>query len=193
MKTIYDTENSEKSSSNYLFPDFDVVDDFESFDNFLKNSGINVPPSPVVTIEEDSDQEKDKKNNVNEMNVLFELKRQIYQDVLAPELTKNEKLKRKHKTQLMNKIFHLLKWQFFCTYLFVSILLLAVVFSTDLGLAPTTIKIIVNFIKFYITSIVVELISILFFIVKSVFDKSIVDLFSNFDGKKKKKNKSNKE
>ena len=45
----------------------------------------------------------------------------------------------------------------------------------------------ISFMKFYITSIIVELISILFFIVKNVFDTSIIDLFKNFDKNKEKR------
>lgn len=59
-----------------------------------------------------------------------------------------------------------------------------VAFNQFLGINENVISEIFEFSKFYITSIVAELIAILFFIVKNVFDKSIVDLFKNFDKNK---------
>lgn len=38
-----------------------------------------------------------------------------------------------------------------------------------------------DFLRFYIGATLAELIAILFFIVKQIFDKSIVELFKNFD------------
>lgn len=56
-----------------------------------------------------------------------------------------------------------------------------ILFSSQLMISELIVSKIIGFIEFYITSIVVELLSILFFIVKNVFDKSIVDLIKNFD------------
>lgn len=128
---------------------------------------------------------------VAEMNNTFDLVSKIYKDVLSPQLEKNEELKRQHKSSLMYNIFSLLKVQFIFTYIFVFILLVGILASKRLGISEHTIDSIIKFIEFYITSIVVELISILFFIVKNVFDKSIVDLIKNFD--KQDKNKKSEE
>lgn len=124
---------------------------------------------------------------IAEMNSTFGLISKIYKDVLSPQLELNEELKRKHKTSLMYNIFHLLKIQFGFTYVFVFVLLVGILASHFLGISEHTIDSIIKFIQFYITSIVVELISILFFIVKNVFDKSIVDLLKNFDKQDKNK------
>ena len=152
--------------------------------NVINSLEITVPEKQKVEIEKD---EKSDPNSIDviEMNVLFEMKSYIYQKVLGPELQENESLKREQKKALMNNIFKILKWQFIFTYVFVTVLLAAVLFSAFLKIEASTISTIIKFIQFYITSIVVELISILFFIVKSVFDKSIVELFSNFDREKK--------
>ena len=152
--------------------------------NVINSLEITVPEKQKVEIEKD---EKSDPNSIDviEMNVLFEMKSYIYQKVLGPELQENESLKREQKKALMNNIFKILKWQFIFTYVFVTVLLAAVLFSAFLKIEASTISTIINFIQFYITSIVVELISILFFIVKSVFDKSIVELFRNFDREKK--------
>lgn len=152
--------------------------------NVINSLEITVPEKQKVEIEKD---EKSDPNSIDviEMNVLFEMKSYIYQKVLGPELQENESLKREQKKALMNNIFKILKWQFIFTYVFVTVLLAAVLFSAFLKIEASTISTIIKFIQFYITSIVVELISILFFIVKSVFDRSIVELFRNFDREKK--------
>lgn len=119
-----------------------------------------------------------------QMNESFDYVQKMYQEVLSPQLELNENLKREHKKLLMGRIFKLLKWQFIFTYIYVIILFLGILFSSYLKLSEDIVNNIINFIEFYISSIVVELLSILFFIVKNVFDKSIVDLIKNFDKKK---------
>ena len=96
----------------------------------------------------------------------------------------NEKLKRQQKKDLMNKIFSLLKIQFIFTYSLMTLSIIAIIFSHFLLISDGTIALLIDLFKFYVTAIIGELIAILFFIVKNVFDKSIVDLISNFDKKK---------
>ena len=67
-------------------------------------------------------------------------------------------------------------------------LILSIIFSGKLDLSEKIILNLIKFIEFYITSIVVELISILFFIVKNVFDTSIVELLKGFDKRNEKGN-----
>lgn len=154
--------------------------------DIIAKSGISIPSEQTVNIEK-SKEDSDDNTDIAEMNVLFSLRERIYEHVLSPQLQENEKLKRMHKTVLMYNIFKILKYQFIFTYLFVLVLLGSIIFSKFLVLDSVLIKSIIRFVEFYITSIVVELISILFFIVRSVFDKSIVSLFSNFDNSKKEK------
>lgn len=127
---------------------------------------------------------------VAEMNNAFDLASKIYKDVLSPQLEKNEKLKRKHKNTLMENIFEILKIQFRYTYFFVCLLLVGILCSKYLEISEHTIDSVISFVEFYITSVVVELIAILFFIVKNVFDKSIVDLIKNFDKQNRQDKKS---
>lgn len=144
---------------------------------------IPIPNQPEVNLEmpsSDSDM-------ISGMNEAFAMKQRLYEKVLAPQLEENEKLKREQKTDLMNNIFIILKWQFIATYVFVLVVLIALLCSTLLGIPEKVAIEAISFIKFYITSIIVELISILFFIVKNVFDTSIVDLFKNSDKSKDKK------
>lgn len=161
----------------------------KDLNDIIAKSGISIPSEQTVNIgnsKENAD-DSDSNTDIAEMNVLFSLRERIYEGVLSPQLEENEKLKRDHKDILMKNIFKILKYQFVFTYIFVLILLGSIIFSNFLVLDNTIIKSIIKFIEFYITSIVVELIPILFFIVRSVFDKSIVSLFSNFDNLKKGK------
>lgn len=89
----------------------------------------------------------------------------------------------KHKIDLMKNLFKILKVQFRFMYGFITLFLICICASHWLNISDDVIFKIITFIEFYITSIIVELISILFFIVKNVFDKSIFDLFKNFDTK----------
>ena len=127
-------------------------------------------------------------NYIRDMNNRFKLSQKIYEDVLAPQLEENEKLKRDQKKTLIKKLFNLLFFQFIVTYIFVLMLILSIIFSGKLDLSEKIILNLIKFIEFYITSIVVELISILFFIVKNVFDTSIVELLKGFDKRNEKGN-----
>lgn len=167
--------------------------DYDDLSDIIQTAGIVFPNEQIVDIENDKKDSDNTKSDIDEMNAYFELRHKIYEKVLSPQLEKNEELKRIHKNVLMTNIFKILKWQFIFTYVFVSALLIAVVLSKNLfQLDIKIIKIIVKFIEFYITSIVVELIAILFFIVRNVFDKSIVDLFKNFDDTQRRKKKQDK-
>ena len=139
----------------------------------------SVPPSVDIDIENSFIP-----SEVFDMNASFRLSQKMYEEVLAPQLKENEDLKRKNKKTLMTNIFKILKWQFVFTYIFVTIILMGVVLSGILNISDNVILAIIKFIEFYITSIVVELISILFFIVKNVFDTSIADLIKDFDKRK---------
>lgn len=127
-------------------------------------------------------------NDIRDMNNRFKLSQKIYEDVLAPQLEENEKLKRDQKKTLIKKLFNLLFFQFIVTYIFVLMLILSIIFSGKLDLSEKIILNLIKFTEFYITSIVVELISILFFIVKNVFDTSIVELLKGFDKRNEKGN-----
>ena len=157
--------NSEQTNENNdLTPDQEEV---------LRNIGI---PNTVNVHIQDYFDNSIKDKDIKEMNNRFKLSQKIYEDVLAPQLEENENLKREQKRTLVDKLFKLLAFQFIVTYIFVFMLILSIIFSGKLTLSENVILNLMKFIEFYITSIVVELISILFFIVKNVFDTSIVEL-----------------
>ena len=128
--------------------------------------------------------EDETKDDVEQMNEAFAIARKIYEGVLSPQLEKNEELKRNQKESLVKNLFKILKLQFWFTYIYVFILILTILFSGFLGISENLVLSIIKFVEFYITTVVAELIAILFFIVKSVFDKSIVELIKDFDKRK---------
>ena len=147
------------------------------FEEFPPDKTVPVDETPIVHLDE-------KKSPIASMNNHFQMEEKMYIDILSPQLGENEKLKRQQKKDLMNKIFSLLKIQFIFTYSLMTLSIIAIIFSHFLLIPDGTIALLIDLFKFYVTAIIGELIAILFFIVKNVFDKSIVDLISNFDKKK---------
>lgn len=76
--------------------------------------------------------------------------------------------------------------EFIATYVFTLVMILMIALSNWLKIEQAVLEDMFSFLKFYITSILAELIAILFFIVKQVFDSSIVELFKSFDRDLKK-------
>lgn len=146
---------------------------------------VDIPQQVNIKIEKAISISKD----AHQMNEAFELTRVMYQDVLSPQLKENEILKRSQKERLMEELFKILNLQFNWTYVFVFALIIGTLASSFINISENIVRDIFKFGEFYITSIVVELLSILFFIVKNVFDTSIVDLIKDFDKRKKRKNK----
>lgn len=103
-------------------------------------------------------------------------------EVLSPEIKENEIKKRKHKDWLMYGMGAFLLLQF----LLVACIIIGsgwwIIKSHVEGnpFADSTIQLIFTFIGAYITSVVVELIAILKYIVKNVFDTSIAGMVNNF-------------
>lgn len=107
--------------------------------------------------------------------------------ILSPEITKNEDKKRTHKDKLINIVQLFLIFQF--------IILLVLVFGTitmifvfhwkENDLELSYVNAIIKFISVYITSVVVELIAMLNYIVSKVFDTSITGLVELYKDKSK--------
>lgn len=97
---------------------------------------------------------------------------------LTPELVKNETQKREFKERLMRYILIILSVQLGIFLLVVLAFAFAFCFKTSFtkDISIEQLKHIVEFLKYYISAVIVEFIAMLFFIVKFVFDKSIVGL-----------------
>lgn len=85
----------------------------------LKKMGIKIPTQPEIKI----DDVTTVREETVDMNSRFIMQRKIYEQTLAPQLIKNEKLKRNLKQSFVDKIFKILKWQFSFTYIFVLALI----------------------------------------------------------------------
>ena len=98
--------------------------------------------------------------------------------VLSPQIEKNEAKKREHNNVLIQivKLFLIFQFVIILILLFGIIIMIFVFhgFNNDLGLSY--LEKIINFVSIYITSVVVELIAMLKYIVANVFDTSITSL-----------------
>ena len=103
-------------------------------------------------------------------------------EVLSPEIQENEKKKRMHKDWLMIAMAAFLIFQFIIVTIIVVGSGYWIIKShvTNNPFSDSTLQIIFTFIGAYITSVVVELIAILKYIVKNVFDTSIAGMVNNF-------------
>lgn len=115
---------------------------------------------------------------------------QVLIDFLSPEISKNEESKRKHKGNLITLLTVFLVVQFLAV-VFLSNKAISYAFTTEAD--ADIVNSLLTFVSAYITSVVVEMIAILKYIVKNVFDTSLVDLVKIFknedDGFPKKQDK----
>lgn len=107
-------------------------------------------------------------------------------ETLNPQLRLNEVQKRKFKENLMKYVQIVLSAQIILVSLAVLVVCLNICFKIPFvkDLNSEQINTIFSFFKYYITAIIAEFIAMLFFIVKFVFDKSIVDLTKSMSDNK---------
>lgn len=98
---------------------------------------------------------------------------------LGQELKENESQKRSLKQSLMKYIQGILIFQLGLIGLAFFCVCISICFCEDSSILSSNLNEILDFLQYYITAIIVELIAMLFFIVKFVFDKSIVELLSD--------------
>ncbi len=98
--------------------------------------------------------------------------------ILSPEINKNEDKKRNHKDKLISivKIFLICQFIVLMCLLFGVTIMIFVFHGLKNDLDLAYIESIIKFISVYITSVVAELIAMLYFIVSNVFDTSITGL-----------------
>lgn len=137
--------------------------------------------------------ELQKNSDINEVdNIIKNANNQFLLNVLSPEITANENKKRNHKDKLLTAVEVFLGIQFLVVFILVGYTLFKILYCHEHQnpLSDGTLKIIFTFLSAYITSVVVELIAILQFIVKNVFDTSIAELVKLFrDGGNSEKEK----
>ena len=104
--------------------------------------------------------------------------------ILSPQLSDNEIQKRSFKEDLMKYIKGVLIAQLIVVGIAFLSVCLAICFGINNQILVNNITKIFDFLQYYITAIILEFIAMLFFIVKFVFDKSIVGLLSDTIKKK---------
>lgn len=119
-------------------------------------------------------------------------------NTLSPEIEKNEDLKRTHKSYLLKKVTHFLVFQFIFIVVLILTMVISIIVFHALGndYSDKLVNMLFAFFGTYITSVIVELICILHFIVENVFDSSISELMKIFGSSKEEiaeKMKKNKE
>lgn len=116
-------------------------------------------------------------SNSEKDNLIKNVNEKVLIQYLSPQIEKNEKTKRYHKTALLCLLVLFLIAQFISVFYFTNKILNYTVSETG---NLDYIRISLKFITGYITSVIVELIAILNYIVKNVFDTSIADLVKTF-------------
>lgn len=117
----------------------------------------------------------------------------ILLDTLAPEVSKNEKRKRKHKDKLIKYVSIFLCMQFIAIFILVIVVIGAIIFfhNAKNDIPINIINIFFAFFGTYVTSVIIELICILKYIVVNVFDTSISALMGIFKDNNNNKDEKN--
>ena len=99
-------------------------------------------------------------------------------NTLSPQLSENEIQKRSFKEQLINYLLKIIIVQTALIFIPVHIIIIVVCFDFPYfnNITLEQQQLLFDFLKYFITAILAEFLAMLFFIVRSVFDKSIVDL-----------------
>ncbi len=146
---------------------------------------LNISNKPNVVNNEDlNTQERSYKisNEISIQEIKTKLEVYLYRSILAPELQKNEEIKRKHKGELLKLTKQIIYFNFGIIISCVILCFIGIAFIDKINF--NFCKEILSFLKYFLTSIFVEFISILCFIVHSVFDSSISNMFGSFREKK---------
>ncbi len=113
-------------------------------------------------------------------------------DTLAPQIEQNENKKREHKDKLIKYVSIFIGAQFVAVFVFIFTVIISMIVFHALrnDFSKSILNIIFGFYGTYITSVVVELIFILKFIVNNVFDTSISALMEIFKSPEVENNKN---
>lgn len=142
---------------------------------FFKSSDIN-------DFEKSDFEEETQNEELNQQNIIDNANEYVLLKTLSPEITKNEKKKREHKDTLMKivKGFLIAQFSFVALVLIGTFVMIFVFHGMKNDLDMEYFDLIIKCISVYITSVVVEFIAMLRYIVKNVFDKSITGLVDSF-------------
>lgn len=147
--------------------------------NFLKET-LSKSAVKTYNVQLDNSKGIDQTERINRL--IKNVNNEFLIHVLSPEIQKNEEKKRKHKDWLMIIMGLFLLFQFILVAIIICALGYFVVKAHLSGnpFSDSTIRILFTFIGSYITSLIIELIAILRYIVKNVFDTSVAGMVNNF-------------
>lgn len=118
-------------------------------------------------------------------------------NTLAPQISGNEEKKREHKDKLIKYVSIFLGTQFLIIFILTMLIIISIIVFHAIGkdFSATMLQMIFTFFGTYITSVIVELICILKYIIINVFDTSVSALMEAFKMQNDDKNieKDNKE
>lgn len=157
-------------------------DKSESIAQLLKDS-------IVISTEKSNGPTPEKKRPKSDTNrIIKNVNNKFLIDILSPEIRENEIKKREHKDALMTAMKIFLSIQFIIVFLVVGYTLWSIIscHKNNNPFDNSTIQLLFGFVGAYITSVVVELIAILKYIVTNVFDTSIASLVEVFKEKPQK-------
>ena len=149
-----------------------------TFNNLFPDILLSESDKPQYSSKEDINIET--YHNQNSESIISNANKQVLLNTLSPEVSKNESTKRVHKYILIGVLFLFLIIQFVA----VAVISTKII---DYGIQESANKEILDMLlKYagaYITSVVIELIAILRYIVQNVFDSSLSDLVKAFKEK----------
>lgn len=119
---------------------------------------------------------------INANQIVDDTNNKTIAEAIPNEITKNEETKRKHKDWLLKAVISFLACQFGLFFILLTgvIICFIVGYMTGNPFPSDMSTSIFDMLKIYLGSIIVELISMLYFIVKNVFDTTIPDLAKQF-------------
>ena len=140
---------------------------------------------PESQLQNDFRNERNNNNKIDDRSLIKNVNHKVLVDILSPEISKNEHAKRTHKFILIILLASFLIAQFYAVFLFSNKIIDYAISNIS---STTMVNSLIAFLSAYITSVVVELIAILRWMVKNVFDSPIADLvkvFKDVDDNKK--------
>lgn len=152
--------------------------DIKSLEEYIEPvRNVLIHEVPVREQKNDLKDELSNRTPNKSQDLIKNVNNQVLIDILSPEISKNEGVKRIHKYVLIILLAIFLCGQFFSVCYFSNrIISYAISDNPNTGIVNNLLA----FISAYITSVIVELIAILNYIVKNVFDTSLAELVKLF-------------
>lgn len=125
---------------------------------------------------------RSEKQNVNATtkqhpDIIQNVNNAVLLEYLSPEINNNESVKRQHKYIVLILVAIFLIFQFSAVY---KMSMAIIDYAVSKAVNVEILKLLTGFVSAYITSVVVELIAILNYVAKKVFDTSIKELIELF-------------